>query len=51
MKAAVAGIGVRLCADEKWREQRSFTKSVYGFNLSGFKINLAAADAGTEELN
>ena len=51
MKAAIAGIIVILCADEKWREQSSYTKLVYGFNLSGFTINLAAADAGTEELD
>jgi len=51
VKAAIAGIGVRLLTDEKWREQSYFTKSVYGFNLSSFTINLAAADAGTKESN
>ena len=51
MKAAIAGIGARLCADEKWREQSCFTKQVFSFNLSGFTINLAAADAGVVEPN
>jgi len=46
MKAAITGIGVRLCSGEKWREQRCFTKKVFSFNLRAFIINLAAAAAG-----